>query len=161
MKKVGVLVLCIFITASGYFSNLSGATSYPVNKLISYETFTLDTVTVYNPSKRQCDSDPFITASNKKINVDKLRNGTIRWMAMSRDMLKRWGGQFHFGDTVMIQSGDDSIDGHWIIQDTMNKRYKNRGDLLFDERHKSHGLWTNVTITKRKIYTLSKNDRLS
>jgi len=161
MKKVGVFVLCLSLTASGYFSNLSGAANSPVNRLVSYETFTLDTVTVYNPSKTQCDSDPFVTASNQRINADKLRKGTIRWMAMSRDMLKRWGGQFHFGDTVMLQSGDNSIDGQWIIQDTMNKRYKNRGDLLFDERFKSRGLWTNVTITKRKIYTFSKNNRLS
>jgi hypothetical protein len=123
--------------------------------------FTLDTLTVYNPSEAQCDADPFVTASNRRINPDKLRKGTIRWMAVSRNMLKRWGGGLNFGDTVVIQSGDTTIDGLWVIQDTMNKRYKNRGDLLFDERFKSNGLWTNVTITKRKLYNISKEERIS
>jgi hypothetical protein len=75
-------------------------------------------------------------------------------------MLKRWGGQFDYGDTVIVHTGDPAIDGKWIIQDTMNKRFKNRGDLLFDSKIRSRGMWVNVTILKRKVYAL-KSDGLS
>jgi hypothetical protein len=154
MKKVGVGILgtCLFLLASGFFLRLPGATMEARSEIIRNELFTIDTLTIYNPSPRQCDSDPLVTASNKRINMNELRKGTIRWMALSRNMLKRWGGQLHYGDTVMLHSGDAGIDGIWIIQDTMNKRFKNRGDLLFDAASRSNGMWTNVKIVKRKIY---------
>jgi hypothetical protein len=76
-------------------------------------------------------------------------------------MLVRWGGQLNFGDTVTLHAGDELIDGQWIIQDTMNKRFKNRGDLLFHSRLRSAGMWTKVTIKKRKIYSIAIDDVLS
>jgi hypothetical protein len=108
----------------------------------------LETLTVYNPVKRQCDSSPLVTASNAKIDTKKLYRQEIRWMALSRDLLKRWNGHFQYGDTVRMASGDPEIDGLWIIQDTLNKRYKSAGDLLFDGRVRKLGKWKNVTITK-------------
>lgn len=108
----------------------------------------LEALTVYNPSKAQCDKTPFVTASNSRINSEDLRNQNIRWMALSRDLLKRWKGNFHYGDTVLVTSGDPEIDGLWIIQDTMNKRYKKRGDLLFDSHVRKAGKWKNVEISK-------------
>jgi hypothetical protein len=114
----------------------------------------LETLTVYNPSKRQCDATPLITASNARINTQKLYNQEIRWMALSRNLLKRWEGKFHYGDTVRINAGDPAIDGIWVIQDNLNKRYKNAGDLLFDSRVRKLGKWKNVTITRMDEYTI-------
>lgn len=114
----------------------------------------LDALTIYHPSKRQCDRTPLITASNSKINVNDLKNQNIRWMALSRDLLKRWNGEFHYGDTVLVTAGDSKIDGLWIIQDTMNKRYKKRGDLLFDSQVRKLGKWKNVEIAKVSWLTL-------
>ena len=153
MKKTGAVILLswLFLLASGSFSILPGATSVARLEIVNSKLFTLDTLTVYNPSRTQCDSDPYVTASNKRINMDKLRKGSIRWMALSRNLLKRWGGQLNYGDTIMLHSGDTSIDGRWIIQDTMNKRFKNRGDLLFASASRSNGMWTNVTISKQKF----------
>ncbi|HEY3430034.1 MAG TPA: hypothetical protein VGK39_05100 [Cyclobacteriaceae bacterium] len=110
----------------------------------------LNFLTVYNPEARQCDRTPLVTASNSKINVTKLRSGQIRWMALSRDLLKRWNGQFHYGDTVWLKAGDPTIDGFWIIKDTMNKRFRKYGDLLFDGNIRRHGKWKNVEIFKIK-----------
>lgn len=107
----------------------------------------LDVLTVYHPTKKQCDNTPLITASNSKINLVELRNENIRWMALSRDLLKRWNGAFHYGDTVLVTAGDPQIDGLWVIKDTMNKRFKNRGDLLFDSRVRKLGRWENVEIS--------------
>jgi hypothetical protein len=110
--------------------------------------YMLDALTVYHPEKRQCDRTPLITASNSKIDLTKLQNQDIRWMALSRDLLKRWKGDFHYGDTVLVTSGDSHIDGFWVIKDTMNKRYKNRGDLLFDKQVRRLGKWKNVELSK-------------
>jgi hypothetical protein len=110
--------------------------------------YMLDALTVYHPEKRQCDRTPLITASNSKIDLTKLQNQDIRWMALSRDLLKRWKGDFHYGDTVLVTSGDSQIDGFWVIKDTMNKRYKNRGDLLFDKQVRRLGKWENVELSK-------------
>ena len=115
----------------------------------------LDVLTVYNPTVRQCDRTPLVTASNSKIDKVKLGNQELRWMALSRNLLKRWNGKFHYGDTVMVNSGDPTIDGFWIIKDTMNKRYKNYGDLLFHSDIRSLGKWRKVEITRVKSITLS------
>jgi hypothetical protein len=115
----------------------------------------LNGLTVYNPTVKQCDKSPLITASNSKIDQQKLRNQEIRWMALSRDLLKRWNGKFHYGDTVLLTSGDASIDGFWIIKDTMNKRYKNQGDLLFDSEVRTLGKWSQVEITRVRSIALS------
>jgi hypothetical protein len=108
----------------------------------------LNALTIYNPERKQCDSTPLITASNSKINMEELKNDNLRWMALSRDLLKRWKGKFHYGDTVLITSGDPAIDGLWIIKDTMNKRFKNRGDLLFSTHVRKLGKWKNVEVSK-------------
>jgi len=119
----------------------------PPTQAESNDSFTLDVLTVYNPLSSQCDASPLVTASNHRINEKKLRIGAIRWMALSRDLLKRWGGRIQYGDTINLQSGDASIDGFWVVHDTMNKRFRNRGDLLFDSKVRSRGKWSNVMVT--------------
>ena len=118
------------------------------NSLIRKTSIVLEILTIYNPTIRQCDLTPLVTANNVKIDTKKLYNQEIRWMALSRDLLKRWNGDFNYGDTITLTSGDKDIDGLWIIQDTLNKRYKNHGDLLFDSRVRKLGKWTNVMISK-------------
>jgi hypothetical protein len=110
---------------------------------------------VYNPTVKQCDRTPLVTACNSKIDESKLRDQQIRWMALSRNLWQRWTGQFHYGDTVLVNSGDPAIDGFWIIKDTMNKRYKNYGDLLFDSDVRIHGKWRQVEISRVQSITLS------
>ena len=154
MKRL-IAIVCmsaLIILVSGYFTTLPGGTTAKKTTSLLRETFTLDTLTIYNPSMSQCDSDPLVTASNMRIDVQKLRQGSIRWMAISRDMLKRWGGRLNYGDTVQLRAEDPAIDGNWVIQDTMNKRFKNRGDLLFDSALRSSGMWTAVTVIKTSAY---------
>jgi hypothetical protein len=89
---------------------------------------TVLTGTVYNPEISQCDSDPFTTADMSRINLKKLKNKEIRWVALSRDLLKRWGGSIDYGDSIFIVGGEK--EGWWVVHDCMNKRYKNRIDFL-------------------------------
>ena len=84
-------------------------------------------VTIYHPVEEQCDDSPDILASGLKIQID--RASEYRYCAVSRDLLVRWGGNFRYGDIIVIQGAED-LDGLWIIQDTMNPRWTNRVDLL-------------------------------
>ena len=85
------------------------------------------TATMYYPTTGQCDKDPYLTAGLYKINPK--RASKQKWIALSRDLLKRWGGKSHYGDKVFI-SGANKKDGVYTIVDTMNKRYKKRMDFL-------------------------------
>ena len=128
-----------------------------ISRTFYFQTSTtevLDALTVYNPTESQCDPDPLVTASNSKIDLTQLEDQQIRWMALSRDLLKRWKGKFHYGDTVLLTSGDAAIDGFWVIKDSMNKRFKKRGDLLFDTSVRTRGKWNHVEITLIKSKTL-------
>lgn len=154
-----MLLTILFLCTSATILKLPGAIRNRRSIIVHPESLRLNIVTVYNPVEAQCDSDPLITASNKRIDTKELSAGKIRWMALSRDLLKRWGGSLHYGDTVVLSAGDDEIDGLWVIQDTMNKRFRNRGDLLFDASTRSRGKWRNVTITPQK--SLSRDSLLT
>ena len=52
-----------------------------------------------------------------------------KWIAVSRNLLKRWKGNLQYGDLVKIE-GAGHKDGVYKVVDTMNKRYKHRIDFL-------------------------------
>jgi hypothetical protein len=152
MNKVRIVMLMLQF----FCSNSTAIAPAPVTvKTFEHprHSFTLDVLTIYNPAANQCDASPLVTASNQRISETKLRSGAIRWMALSRDLLKRWGGHIQYGDTIDLFSGDPAIDGTWVVQDTMNKRFRNRGDLLFDSNVRSKGRWANVMVTPLKRHT--------
>ena len=85
------------------------------------------TVTTYNPTIYQTDSTP-----------NELADGTIikpwlatnyRYVALSRDLLSRWGGPFSYGDYVVIE-GTDGWDGIYQVKDTMAAKWVKRVDIL-------------------------------
>lgn len=101
-----------------------------------YDTIHLERGTRYNPVVGQCDADPLITADMSFIDTVKLENKEIRWVALSRDLLKRWNGPINYGDTILIFSASKPIiNGKWVVHDSMNKRYKKTIDFLY---HKSN-----------------------
>jgi len=92
------------------------------------ETISADvTVTMYNAVVGQCDADPLVTAGMYKINPNKASDH--KWVALSRDLLKRWGGQFDYGDTIEIKNAGDKS-GEYTVVDTMNARFTNKIDIL-------------------------------
>lgn len=110
------------------------------------ETERLVTVTRYNPVINQCDEDPLITADNSEIDLRKLKNEELRWVAISRDLL----GEFSYGDTIKLAcQADPSINGTYTIHDCMNKRWRNRVDILTHiESNHGCGKWEDVKLTK-------------
>ena len=82
---------------------------------------------MYNPTREQTDRTPNITADGTKINPKKA--SSYRYVALSRDLIKRWGGPFDYGDYIVIE-GTDKYDGVYQVRDTMNRRFTNRVDIL-------------------------------
>lgn len=84
-------------------------------------------VTMYNAVEGQCDADPYTTASMRTINPTKATEH--KWIAMSRNLLKRWKGKFDYGQKVKL-IGCGEKDGVYTIVDCMNERYVDRVDIL-------------------------------
>ena len=90
-------------------------------------TYTV-TATVYNAVPGQTDDEPFVTADNSRI---KRYYGTRqRWMALSQDLLRHWGGKFKYGDKVRVTGISQKLDGVYTVHDTMNKRHRHCMDVL-------------------------------
>ena len=85
------------------------------------------TVTTYNPTRSQTDSTPNQTADGTIIKPWKATQ--YRYVALSRDLIARWGGPFEYGDYVVIE-GTDGWDGVYQVRDTMNRKWTNRVDIL-------------------------------
>jgi len=97
-------------------------------KLNEYETEGMHvTVTMYQPVERQTDSTPNILADGTRIKTDKASN--YKFIAVSRNLLKRWGGWLDYGDFILLK-GTNGKDGVYQVRDTMNKRWVNRIDIL-------------------------------
>ena len=136
---IGVNLLALFIL-TGYFDNMLDKTRNELfvlqdkinqNSYDTWGTLEIDvTVTMYNPSPEQTDSTPNQTADGTIINPE--RASEYRYIALSRDLLRRWGGPFNYGDYVMLK-GTDGYDGIYQVRDTMAPKFINRVDILRTE----------------------------
>ena len=99
-----------------------------IDKLDEYETEGMHvTVTMYQPVRYQTDSTPNILADGTRIRTREASN--YKFIAVSRNLLKRWGGWLDYGDFVLLK-GTSAKDGIYQVRDTMNKRFVNRIDIL-------------------------------
>jgi 3D (Asp-Asp-Asp) domain-containing protein len=78
-------------------------------------------VTAYTPTEMECDDDPLVAASMRKV-----RLGTV---AVSRDLFE---SGWVFGKKIYITG-----QGIFEINDLMNKRFSNRIDIFMWERNKA------------------------
>ncbi|RZK25261.1 MAG: hypothetical protein EOO57_25135, partial [Hymenobacter sp.] len=92
------------------------------------------TATAYGAVVGQTDSKPFLTADNSRI--PRHYGSHTRWLALSRDLLRPWGGPFEFGDKVRVIGISPALDGVYTIHDTMNRRYRHRLDVLAHPRER-------------------------
>lgn len=90
-------------------------------------TYTV-TATAYEAVPGQTDNEPFVTADNSFI---KPHYGSKKhWLALSRDLLKQWGGKFNYGDKVRVRGLSPKLDGIYTVHDTMNRRHHHCMDIL-------------------------------
>jgi 3D (Asp-Asp-Asp) domain-containing protein len=86
-------------------------------KLVDLSTYKADT--------SETDSTPLVTASGFKL--DSLNPKKHRVIAISRDLKEL----FSFGDKVKL-SNAGKFNGIWFIRDLMNKKYRNKIDILIN-----------------------------
>ena len=87
-------------------------------------------VTMYQPVYPQTDKTPDITADGTRIRVHKASR--YKFVALSRNLLKRWGGPFNYGDFILLK-GAEHKDGVYQVRDTMNPKFVNVVDILESE----------------------------
>lgn len=82
------------------------------------------TITTYNPTNAQTDDSPLVTANGTKICPKKLKEGKLKYVAVSRDL--RWC--LPYGSIIHIE-------GHGLFEvvDTMHPRFDHYIDILQHE----------------------------
>jgi 3D (Asp-Asp-Asp) domain-containing protein len=101
---------------------------------------------IYHPEAEQTDSTPYITADGSRIS--KKNPKKHRWLAVSRDLHSRWGGNINYGDSLWVTGISDELDGLYIVRDVMNRRMRKQIDILVGKKDKVMGFWQNVQIAK-------------
>ena len=91
--------------------------------IVSKAQTTHVTLTYYQPVKEQCNSEPLVTADGSKINLHHLKQGKIKWCAISRDLL--WLFPKNRPKRIYIDGF-----GIYQVRDIMNKRWNHRVDIL-------------------------------
>ena len=101
------------------------------NELSHYDEYGIVVdVTMYQPNTIQCDDTPDITADGTKIRISKASE--YKFVALSRNLLKRWGGPFDYGDFILLK-GAEKKTGVYQVRDTMNPKWVNVVDILESE----------------------------
>ena len=101
-------------------------------------------VTMYQPVYPQTDTTPDITADGTRIRISKASN--YKFVALSRNLLKRWGGPFDYGDFILLK-GAGKKDGVYQVRDTMNPKWVNVVDIL-ESKHVEPYKYTDAHIFK-------------
>ena len=140
MKKETIILMLLLVVSE--LRNIQLTHKYEV--LLSKQESVIVTGTMYNAVQGQCDSDPLLTAGMYRI--DPNNASKQRYVALSRDLIKRWGGMFDYGDIIKIE-GAGFKNGFYKVVDTMNKRFKNRMDFL-ETKGTKHYKFNNIKITK-------------
>jgi 3D (Asp-Asp-Asp) domain-containing protein len=97
------------------------------------------TLTSYRSVESQTDSTPFITADGSHV--------TPYGCALSRDLLKRWGGPVDYGDLVYVEHF-----GFRVVNDCMAARHKKRIDLWVATYQEEKA----INVQKRKVWLIRR-----
>jgi len=144
MKKYFIIFLTFFTMFNGYiwvcqFEKYKDIYKKEIQELKNENTLLKEqvaeikiegldvTVTMYHPTRNQTDSTPNILADGTRIRIHKASE--YKYIAVSRNLLSRWGGWLDYGDFVVLK-GTDGKDGVYQVKDTMNARFINRIDIL-------------------------------
>lgn len=141
IKKIIIVILFMIIIVS--IPNSSKNIDVKIKKIdleITEEFRKIVTLTTYTIDPLQTDSTPLITASGFKL--DSINPSRHRVIAVSRDLKRK----LKFGDKVRL-SNAGRFNGVWYVRDLMNKRFKNKIDVLINPNGR-HTKLSGVVITK-------------
>lgn len=71
----------------------------------------------------------WVTASGDRINLQKLKNFQIRWVALSPDMFRNHG--FKIGDIIEVITDEKELAGLWVVKDKSAESNRKHIDFLF------------------------------
>ena len=125
-KYVGIGVALFFVVGA-YFILRPGDKTRAIAMKYPFVLKSMNKVslTTYKTDTAETDSTPLITASGFKL--DSLNPKKHRVIAISRDLKEL----FSFGDKVKLTNAG-IFNGIWFIHDLMNKKYKNKIDILIN-----------------------------
>lgn len=136
------LLLCIpSVISTDFFQTFNCINTEKEKKPIKKELMVM--ATIYNPVMAQTDSNPLETASGKIIDTTLLKRGKLKWVALSRPLLKVFGGKFRYGDYIHIKNAG-KLNGKYMVVDCMPETRKHKIDILV---HKDHN--NKYTLKKR------------
>lgn len=101
---------------------------------------------IYRPNLNQTDSTPLQTASMRIIDTNMLNSGKLYWVAVSRNLHKRYGGKYRFGDKIKLYNCGKFSNKTYIIQDLMHHKWKNKIDILISNNDTINYYFKNITI---------------
>jgi 3D (Asp-Asp-Asp) domain-containing protein len=123
-KYLGMGVILLIVVGSFYClrpGHKAIVMQYPFvlksMKVVSLSTYKADTT--------ETDSTPLVTASGLKLDSSNPKKHRV--IAISRDLK----ALFAFGDKVILTNAG-KFNGVWFVHDVMNKRYKNKIDILIN-----------------------------
>ncbi len=123
-KYLGMGVILLIVVGSFYClrpGHKAIVMQYPFvlksMKVVSLSTYKADT--------SETDSSPLVTASGLKLDSSNPKKHRV--IAISRDLK----ALFAFGDKVILTNAG-KFNGVWFVHDVMNKRYKNKIDILIN-----------------------------
>lgn len=119
LLTLGMMTTLLILAAVG------GESTVVEPKEISYVV----TATTYTIDPKQTDNTPTITASGFNVGWKNPKKHKV--IAISRDLKKALG----FGKKVRLE-GAGEYDGEYRVEDVMNKRFKNRIDILINPKDK-------------------------
>ena len=123
------------------------------DELSHYDEYGIEVdVTMYQPVYPQTDDTPNITADGTRIRISKASQ--YKFVALSRNLLKRWGGPFDYGDFILLK-GAGNKDGVYQVRDTMNPKWVNVVDILESENVQPYK-YTDAQIFKLNWLTKEK-----
>lgn len=145
MKSLYIIILILFIGCIllRVFRVTSEAPRIAVDQSIMLKGILLGkmTATSYRSVPEQTDDSPFITASGGRVHRD--------GVALSRNLLKRWGGPVDYGNIVYIENI-----GFKVVNDTMNKRHFNHIDIWVKTYKEEQSFHTQYKSRKLKVYVI-------
>ncbi len=126
-KYVGLGIAMYIIVVGAFFMLRPGDKARDIALQYPFELKSMKKVslTTYKTDTAETDSTPLITASGFKL--DSLNPKKHRVIAISRDLKEL----FSFGDKVKLTNAG-IFNGIWFIHDLMNKKYKNKIDILIN-----------------------------
>ena len=133
VSKLFIPLMLLSPMASGSMGDYSMPCGPPPS-----DAYKVVTLTTYTIERNQTDSNPLETASGYI--VDSINPKRHKVIAISRDLKSK----FKFSDSVHITNAG-SYDGVYVVEDIMNRRFKDRIDILINPKDKGT-LLLNVKI---------------